>query len=256
MTAPIQGVLPPRDDRLVVMASCDTPYVIEHWQALAYSVSDNAPSCRLHLHVLSPEPGLLDALTVLAWDLAVPLTVTWENLDIRGGDEQARKAVLASMRFLRAPIVDADRMLILDADCVVRREPDDAIEPWAGVGLYLRPAHPLEMKVAAGAVYAAGQDGRAFLAAAAQNIGAAMKAGQVRWYMDQIALAQVDGVDSHAALQVFDQGFMSWEWGEDAVIWTGKGPRKSDDAIYVDAANRYRRFEVAGVQDRLWGAPA
>ena len=43
----------------------------------------------------------------------------------------------------------------------------------------------------------------------------------------------------------FDGNFMDWEFVEDTVIWTGKGPRKYENQRYLKAKNDFNRLPSA-----------
>lgn len=256
---PISGVLPKEDDALTVFVGCDVAY-LEHAIPLAISLAETNPDARLHLHVYNLSRGAEAMLAALAVDLDISVTLTWEAVDLSALSEVNQKAYYASVRFVRAAQVAphiGGPMLILDADCIVRKPLtfDDV-----DIGAFLRPDNPIEMRVAAGAVYVATRRGREVLGAAATYISRAIGDGHLRWYVDQIALdAAIDDTRHRdrpeTRIQCFDQDLMSWDWRENAVLWTGKGPRKKEAPEYVAAVDALaRKFSAEQARARFWEA--
>ncbi len=99
--------------------------------------------------------------------------------------------------------------------------------------------------MAAGCVYL---DDRAL--PVAQAIAKRIEEGPMRWFIDQIALAEVfERVDDNDVTK-FDGNFMDWEFVDGTVIWTGKGPRKYENKTYIEAKNRFNRLPSA--MGRSW----
>ena len=56
------------------------------------------------------------------------------------------------------------------------------------------------------------------------------------WYADQVALNQllVEHIPRED-ITVFNGNFMDWEFRNGTVIWIGKGRKKYDDPVYLNA---------------------
>ena len=94
--------------------------------------------------------------------------------------------------------------------------------------------------MAAGCVYT---DSRAL--PVAQAIADRIEEGPMRWFIDQIALAEVFERVADKDVTKFDGRFMDWEFVEGTVIWTGKGPRKYENKTYIKAKNDFNRLPSA-----------
>lgn len=262
----LTGALPePADPSdLVLFVGCDSVYAVRHAMPLAYSLDDAAPGRRLHLHVVNPADGLDDALAALDEDLPeTVLSVTTETVDLSGYDAVGRCSYYAAIRFVRAfQIMEAAPAgyLLLDADSLIRRPPDEAakaLEAGADLGLMIDEAMPAHMRIKAGGVLIAPTEaGRKFLAAVAANVYAHLQAGTAPWFLDQTVLWQVWQAmqdDAPPRTHRFSDGFLDWAFGEDGVVWTGKGERKHADPAFAALADRYReRFGREAAAARFW----
>lgn len=223
------GILPTN----AVMVACDPVYFMAHGIPFIYSMDENGNK-PVHVHLINPTRACFDTLSILDADTGIKITCTAEQ-----GPED--KAYYANIRFVRAcqfHQATGYKLLILDIDSIVRKPikfPDEDI------GLFLRDG-PEHMRVAAGAVYVNDPD---FIRRVAEII----VSNEQQWYLDQMALYLAS---KDREIHRFDRSFMDWEFGDDAVIWTGKGPRKHKDKRYLDEANRYRRLD--GFRERFWCA--
>ena len=255
----IQGVIPRAVPRPVVFVGCDTGYAVNHAIPLLYSLDANGGGgVDAHIHVVNPAPGLGDALAAVACDLwQTELTRTSETIDLSRYDHKSQATYFACIRFMRAAqVMNASRrpLLVLDADSLVRKRL--AMPAGCAVGLFLRPDHPKHMRVAAGAVLLT-PEGVPFANAVAAAIGRATVdwldgKGELSWYLDQVVLGDIFeklGPSVHR----FDTSFMDWEFGPEAVIWTGKGARKYRSEAYREELARYTsRFSVEKLRQRRW----
>ena len=67
----------------------------------------------------------------------------------------------------------------------------------------------------------------------------------MRWFIDQIALAEVFDRVEEKDITKFNGHFMDWEFIEGTVIWTGKGPRKHENQTYLKAKKEFNRLPSA-----------
>lgn len=223
----------------VVFAACDSNYFMEHAGPFVYSADEHGFD--VHIHVVNPTDKVLSYAAILASTVQVRLTYTFHDIDLTPLGDNAR-AYYASTRFLVAPnILEAcGKILILDIDCLIMKRFDFPSKP---VGFYPRESLPGTTgweaegtKVAAGAVYFSKE----------ALIGASAVAQQLselpfQWFNDQIALSRVLGSLPEAHVEHFDSQFMDWEFEEGTAIWTGKGPRKYENATYVAEKHKYDR---------------
>jgi len=223
----------------VVFAACDSNYFMEHAGPFVYSADEHGFD--VHIHVVNPTDKVLSYAAILASTVQVRLTYTFHDIDLTPLGQNAR-AYYASTRFLVAPnILEAcGKILILDIDCLIMKRFDFPSKP---VGFYPRESLPGTTgweaegtKVAAGAVYFSKE----------ALVGASAVAQQLselpfQWFNDQIALSRVLGSLPEEHVEHFDSQFMDWEFQEGTAIWTGKGPRKYENATYVAEKHKYDR---------------
>ncbi|RZJ96379.1 MAG: hypothetical protein EON88_07880 [Brevundimonas sp.] len=217
---------------VLLFAACDGAF---HEQfGRAFVLSAIASGNRVHLHLINPAPDTrrIDHPAVTySEEAGAPVNRAW----------------YAACRFMRAPLVyrsqpqPHDRLLILDADSIVRRRLDPPDVP---VGLFLRdttgraPEAIEHSRVMAGLALM-GPGGEIFFDALARRLGAAT---DWDWYVDQLALAQtMDALAGRAAIHDFgqDPGWMDWTFSADSAVWTAKGPRKFEDPTYLAELARW-----------------
>ncbi len=263
----IEGRLPDaREDETVILLGVDSAYASHHAVPFAYSLDENAPGNHLHLHIVTPQEGLAQALAVMAADLRnTALTWTWENTTLQrpAGISDADLAMAyrtyyACSRFLRiAALMEAApaRWLILDADSIVRKPLD---LPNTDAGVFLRPDMPEQMKVAAGVVMMAPTEaGMAFAHLVSESLAHTIDKG-LAWYVDQVILwAAVQHMPLKWTCHKFDSSFLSWEMADAAPIWTGKGDLKNTDPKYLELSHHFRcQFRIPDIQSRFWDGAA
>ena len=72
----------------------------------------------------------------------------------------------------------------------------------------------------------------------------------MRWFIDQIALAEVFSRVEEKDITKFDGNFMDWEFIEGTTIWTGKGPRKFENQKYLKAKKDF--YRVPNAVSNIW----
>tara|TARA_B100000902_G_scaffold16953_1_gene20326 strand:+ start:1306 stop:2043 length:738 start_codon:yes stop_codon:yes gene_type:complete len=239
----IYGELP---TKRVVYAACDKEYFKEHAPSLVYSLNDIGKD--IHIHICDPDASVHNIEAVLKKDIDVQLTCSYNDI---GATPIDARAYYSCLRFMMTPNIlpSANEMLIVDVDCVFM---NDFEWPTTDTGYF--PRQPLEgtvgweadgTRVAAGCVY---------LTAKAMNVANAIneriKEGPMRWFIDQIALSEVFARVDEKDITKFDGNFMDWEFVDDTVIWTGKGPRKYENQKYLAAKKSFNRLGLAA--DNLW----
>ncbi len=226
----------------VVFAACDSNYFIEHGPAFVYSADDAGHD--VHIHVVNPTPEVFSLAGVLNATTTVRFTTTFNDMDMFqppfSGNDDRMRTYYACLRFLVAPHIlqHSKQMLILDIDGMIM---NDFEYPKKSVGYF--PREPLPgtqgweqegTRVAAGAVF---YDISAL--EIAKDVAKTMASMELKWFADQIALSRVLGNLSEDIVHHFDSQFMDWEFKEGTTIWTGKGPRKYDNPVYVKQKESY-----------------
>lgn len=246
-------------DSPVVMAACDSKYFMKFAPAFIASIVSNTKN-DIHIHVINPDDEVFALACYLNSRVDRRVTYTFQDSDLSQYNDEQKRALYASLRFLVAPYIlqNAGEILILDIDCLAMlnfKYPRDY-----SVGYF--PRKPLEgtvgweqegTKVAAGCVYF---DKKAMNVCNA--VAETLSGLPLQWFNDQIALNHVFEQVPEELCWKYDWTFMDWEFKEGTIIWTGKGPRKYDNPKYVDAQNQYHdaimNFEDGGV-DKVILAP-
>lgn len=234
----IYGELP---NKRVVYAACDKEYFKSHAPSLIYSLNDIGKD--VHIHICDPDPTVLNIEAVIKKDIDVTLTCSYNDL---GATPIDAKSYYSCLRFMMLPQIlpIAGAMMIVDVDCIFMNDFE-----WPSTPTGYFPREPLAgtmgweaegTRVAAGCVY---------LTAQAINVAFAIneriKQGPMRWFIDQIALSETFSRLDEKNITKFDGNFMDWEFVEDTVIWTGKGPRKYENQKYLKAKNDFNRLPSA-----------
>lgn len=241
----------------ISLASCDSKYLYDHAPALVAScaISKNP----LHLHVINANDddwAFMQNLRIRAKKLNpnFRFTLTSEDTDVSDLDQEQRRTYYACNRFIVANQLlnlGLDKIFITDVDSLFMKHVDF---PDADVGLYIR--EPLATtnrwehegtRVAAGAVF---YDRTALLFA--QEVINLIMSGDLRWFLDQIALNMTyQKYKDQIRVHHFDSNFMDWEFREGTTIWTGKGPRKYDNPIYVAKKNEFTNM-LPSAEEAVW----
>jgi len=227
----------PRD--AVVFAACDIFYFKEHGPSFVYSLNDIDKD--VHIHVVNPNNNTYGLACILQATTDVNVTFSFNCMDFTNWTPEAIRTYYACLRFLVAPtllVQNLTHLLVSDIDCVFMK---DFKYPDAVCGYF--PREPLPgttgwekegTRVAAGAVYF-----HKSAASLAYLVAKSISEKPLNWFVDQIALSEVLGIEKDA--HHFDSSFLDWEFEEDTVIWTGKGPRKYENKTYVDKKNKFNR---------------
>jgi len=231
----------PSSPQEVIFASCDEKYFYDHAPALIASCCKSNNS--LHLHIINPTDKVWPD-TVLFKEKTkklnpnISLTISGE---INKNDVLKKNArtYYACNRFIMLPtfLQQFKSMLVVDIDCFIMKHIDFKDFSNADIGIFLREPLPNmgpQTSVAAGAFYAS-LGGMEF----AQALSSTLLGSNMDWFVDQIALWKLYNHfnDVKRDLKIMDLGddmFMDWEFVDNSVIWTGKGPRKYENTIYLN----------------------
>jgi hypothetical protein len=241
-----------------LFASCDPRYLNLHAPALVASAACAGNS--LHLHLIGGfgnDYAFLEYLREGYKAIAGNDAFTWSSdkpfVNLNGDEKDfknwpdAQRTMFACDRFVT--IVDLmeaepeEDFLIIDTDCLVMNRIEKPSDDQ--VGLFLREPLPHTQgwenqgtRVAAGVVYYS-HEAIEF----AKKVRVRIKQGPLAWFLDQVALNETYQAElSNYRYHYFDQQFMDWEFVQGTTIWTGKGPRKYDNPVYVSKKNEFDRM--------------
>jgi predicted Zn-dependent protease len=232
------------DDRVIFFVA-DNAYFWEHARVLLASITRQSPTAKCHIHVVNPGADVAAALDQAR--KALPgLSYSHERADFGGCDDTHVRTYYASIRFVRLAEIFAHApatYLCIDSDCIVRRDVTAAPLPPGDVGIRLRYSDEPHASVAAGALVlrptpAAGK----FADRVAELISSVLETGEAAWFLDQVVLSQTVRELGHGEVRFaqIDMAYVDWFFRDEALIWTGKGPRKFEDDRYVAEASYYR----------------
>ncbi len=139
---------------LVYFIACDPRYFQEYGIALACSIRDITARDAIHFHIYNPTPELWSALHELRSRITpLMLSVTWESVDFdRFGGKSAYCSFARFSRLYQLLLgTSADlRVVMLDADSLVRGDPAPALARGREIGLAHAGDEPLWHQYLAG----------------------------------------------------------------------------------------------------------
>ena len=231
-----------QDAPLLVFAACDVSY-LSHAKALISSMDLVSPGHHFLLHVLNAGQEVVDDVVDFAEELTgTRLHVTSEVASL--GSQEQKRTYYSCARFLRlaellqetdTPIlmVDADGVFVapIDMDFTDKAEAELCL-PIRNLG---DPGRPLHLQVAAGAIWVRPLTStREFFSAVAGDLLEVFEKGDAAWFVDQETLARHLSAGTGGVIaRNLKKKYVDWDFGKHAVIWTGKGKRKSLDVGYV-----------------------
>lgn len=239
----------------VFFAACDAKYFKKFAPAFVSSIGSNS-STNIHIHVVNPDDEVFALACYLNSRVSQHVTYTFEDTDLSEYNDEQKRALYASLRFLVAPFLlsHADQLLILDIDCMVMENFEFPDKP---VGYF--PREPLPGTVGWEAEGTKCAAGCVFFDRSALNVCDAISKTldglDLKWFNDQIALNHVMSQVPQDFVHKFDGEFMDWEFKEGTAIWTGKGPRKYDNEKYVDMQNKFTDSIMTCDTDKVILAP-
>ena len=171
--------------------------------------------------------------------------ISFVDIDIAEGIE--KRVVYSCQRFMsaREMLKTYEEMLIVDADCILRRPIDwDDFKDFH-YALYFRDPLPntnewetAASRVAAGAVYLKREAGPYMI-----GVSLMISAMGYAWFVDQYALHQVHMKEAARKLPLISgqvpQKYIDWDFNDHSVFWTGKGNRKYENPDYLELRSRY-----------------
>jgi len=230
----------------VIFAACDKLYFEEHGPSFIYSCNDIGKN--VHIHISDPEEKHLNIANILNHDTDISVTYSFSDFENMG---DGQRTYYACLRFLVLPFIlpHAQKVLTVDIDCIFLKSFEFPKKP---TGYF--PRAPFEnstgwfrqgTRVAAGVVY---MDASAL--PLAKVLAERIKSGPWQWYLDQVALSECFDLIESDNIECFSTSFMDWDFQNESVMWTGKGPRKYENQKYIDKKKSFNRFLNA--TDRCW----
>jgi len=178
-------------DALVCFIACDSRYLTEHAIALACSIRENSEHCAIRLHIFSPDQEAWTVVRRLKDAIEpVPLSVTWESVEFEryGG----RSVYCPYVRFGRLHQLlrsTPNRIVMLDADSLVRGDLELALRNCRAIGLVHTAGEPMWHQYLAGfSVFRRSAEAERFLSLLAAFLVSNVLAGRGGVYLDQIGL--------------------------------------------------------------------
>lgn len=239
----------------IIYAACDGIYLQVHGPAFAASIASNKMNS--HIHVIDPKARDLSFAATLRnrieAQFGTKVTFSYEySMIAQKYKIDVARTYYAINRFLNAPrLMDEDNandltgILVSDIDSLFMKHIPQPDYDW---GLFLR--EPIEgttgweqegTKVAAGIFYF-NHETWWIADYVRQDLIKAWNAGNHAWFLDQVMLhAAYVGVMKYfegpqgyiPKFHKFTADEMDWEFNEGTTIWTGKGPRKFENAKYL-----------------------
>lgn len=224
-------------EEFTIFAACDSKYLRDH--AKGFITSCALAQNNVHIHVTNPSEEDNKYLQFLCegYKILYPeghMTTSYDTIDISSYDKAQRRTFYACNRYLVVPDVVKCDVLILDIDCFVMSN----IVPFEeDVGLYLRRALGKDKweleggRLAAGAVYV-NRNHLDFIAHTRDTIQTYLDKKEIRWFLDQVALIRAYDNFPEKNYVTITEKFLDWTFRKGSKVWTGKGSKKSLDAIY------------------------
>lgn len=251
---PLEGLPFPQfpTDVPVYLVCCDTNYFLEHAIPLILSISDNCRQCAIHVHLFNPEPAAWNALRRVQSAIALQVSATWELVDFeRYGGKGSYCTCARFVRLYQLLLATENRIVMFDADSLVRGDPAPDLERCRDIGLVDAPNEPVWHRYLAGVTtFRRSRAAERFLAELAAFLTANLAVGRTRLYMDQIALyvcamrCRDMGGDNISHLPI--SRFCDTLFHDDALIWSIT-QHKNDDNPFT----QYKRDVLRRHQDML-----
>jgi hypothetical protein len=227
-------------DQFQLFTGFDAKYMYGH--AKGFVTSCALAKNNVHLHITNPiekDWHYLDFLKK-GYNILYPegiLTTSYDTFNLNGFSPGQLKTFYTCIRFLVAPTVVRGGILITDIDVLVIH---NVTEPNADIGIFLRDLKYAEWnglagKVLASAVYCNPKN-KDFL----EYTNEFIMANEKKWFVDQVALLKAYEFFKDKKYHVYDQNFCDWDFSLKSTLWTGKGDRKSLNAVYTGKHKEFK----------------
>jgi tetratricopeptide (TPR) repeat protein len=126
-------VAPKTDGRPILLVGCDGEYWRRFGAGFLETWREKAASCALHVHVVNPSDDIEAELMRLARDGGLPLSVSFETIDLSALPEPVRLTYFASARFAVTQQLlrqGAGPVIQVDVDALLLADPGVAMAEW------------------------------------------------------------------------------------------------------------------------------
>jgi hypothetical protein len=219
---PMPAVSPQHE--LVFFIACDPAYLRRFGIALALSIRQQCPTAAVHFHIFSPDASSETALRWLEGALApLALYASHESVDFERFGGVARYCAAARFaRLYQWTQRNPNRVIMLDADTLVRSDLAPALARVPDVGLIFWPHEPMWHALPAFfTAWRASPATRAFLGRHAALMADNLLQRRARTFMDQVGLYVCRHVSPGAAQEIqslpytycdpnFEPGSLAW----------------------------------------------
>jgi len=245
----IEGYIPDRHDSpILFFVAADGGYFERFGRSFIGSLSTHHDGAAVHVHLYNPEQRQLDALRQLAGS-GLPLSYTWEQVDLRVIPKRRRGRYYYSMRFVRLEQVmrqagtdcvclDIDTLLVRPAKTLL------AVLHDYDVAFYSRfERFGIDTKLLAGTLFIR-QNTMAtqLLSTIAATISRFVHSGQLLNKLDQIVIFDAFSrfKRHHPALRFrsLDESVIDTNFTDRGIVWYPKGQSKND-ALYEEKRRQY-----------------
>lgn len=233
-----------------VFSCCDGRYFDLYADVFLASIDKNSPGSKVVLCILNPLEGFEDKIKLLSERLtATTIEVRVFDVDLKDKTEDERKAFYANYRFVSLADYLKDNRnqietLFFDIDTLVKKDLAPVLNQYGNsdIALHTRLDRKLtSRKTMAGAIFFSAQ--KKNVSQFIQALGKKVKEKIFAWYWDQETLySQLCTHRKKTKLAHLEQNCVDWEFNDDSIVWTGKGPRKDEDEKYNAYASELREY--------------
>lgn len=220
----------------ILLTSCDSTYFNRYAPALFQSAV--VANTAVHFNIVNPSSEAAEMTLRMGnhpADAANKITYSFTYVDLYHFDA---RVYFSCDRFLLArdliALDDSLSVLTIDVDSLIMKPFPDYTDEY-DLGLWLRPNNPQiqEQSGLLAGMCLFSDYSLDFITEAAAKMEAA---GFKRWFEDQHALWETYKLYDITTVEFIDFSttkVMDWEFKDDTILWTGKGPRKHHNKKYV-----------------------
>lgn len=226
-------LIPEKD---IIFVCCDQKYFIKYGKSLINSclMYNNV----IHVHIMDCE------------DLSLVkqkpnCSITFENVKDRNHSivdtysninftEAQVEYACGRFLYLFDVLQKANSVLVIDIDAVIRKP---VIFPDTDYSFFIREGKPIGKNIAAGAVFMKNN-----AIEIADFLKTSIQTKKKRWFADQFALNETyqHFINSKYIFSRISNSLIDYDFNENSMIWTGKGPRKYNNKKYLSEVEKYK----------------
>ena len=236
---------------LVCFIACDPQYLVDHATALACSIRENCDRCAIHLHVFNPDDRARSTIRRLGQALEpIPVSVTWEWADFdRYGGKSVYCPYIRFCRLYQLVASTENRVVMFDADSLVRGDLNAALEDCRAIGLVRTTGEPMWHQYLAGVVtFCRTTEAERFLLLLGSFLASNVLAGKGRAYLDQIGLyvcaLHHRGTLGEAIQELAIERFCDTLFRDSALVWSITQNKAADGPFVQYQRAMLSKFEA------------